>query len=235
MGGRLMDITLDKQHKYCVDGVRFKAVTKFIKSFFPVFDEAGISAKYAKKHGMKQEDVIKMWRQKGQAAASFGNYIHHYANYAAMGKPTKKPRDKIDHDYFKRVDWVLSTLKKRFTVKAAEMKVASHKWRLAGTVDLVMENHNSILIADWKNIIKLDEYNPWDRPFYPIEHLQATNTNQYKLQLDIYRNILMETIPGKKIYLKLIHLMEDGVKIIPVDPMPETRTILGMRISEPFA
>jgi len=224
----------EDRHEYHVDKIKFQSVTTFIGSFFPKFDAETISYRYAKKRGLKQQDVLDMWKKKGEDAAAFGNRMHHYSECLVNNTQLPAPENEREHRYYKAIEWAFKTLGERFTPKYAERKIASKRWKLAGTIDLWLENETTILLGDWKTVEKLDTHNPFDIPFYPIEHLPATNLTKYKLQLDVYRNMLLETTK-KEILMKLIHLHEGGVTIHPLNPITETRMILNERDNKLFS
>lgn len=182
-----------KWHSYYVNGKKYTSATTLLKDFFPAFDRDTISERYAKKHGMSQQEVINMWEKKGETSRDFGNLIHEYVDRKLKNLPTIQPIDERQKSYFKSIDECLDKLFEKYELIESEKIIFSVTYKLSGTVDLVLRNKltGEIVLLDWKTSEKITTYNAWgEHGLHCLTHLDNCNYTHYALQLNLYRKIL---------------------------------------------
>lgn len=213
-----------KWHNYYVDGKKYTSVTTILKKLFPTFDREGISYRYAKKHGLLQEDVLKKWDAKGKAATLFGNRCHDYAEALFKGEDHIIAQSDKEKLYFPHINRCVEELLIKYKFLEAEKIVFSPKHKLSGTIDLILEEiaTDRMVILDWKSIESLNFHNDYNEyGLYYLSHLYHCNYNHYAMQLNLYRRILkMENYyPDRDIGLGLIHFLPDGFKPYKINDM----------------
>ena len=187
----------EKTHRYYMEDEPDKSlisVTSFVRGFFPKFDAKKVSVNYARKHNLNATDLRDEWKEKGLTSSSFGKRCHELANRIINRKRGLNPIDKKEKVYFKGIKKALKDLYTRgYNVIGSEVIIASPKFGIAGTVDLlVIGNSLTIDIIDWKTNIEIKKYNEFSTALEPISHLDNCNFNLYSLQLNLYEFILRE-------------------------------------------
>lgn len=183
----------DEDHSYKdSSGQVYKSVTTFIHDFFPPFDTETISAKYASKHNMSQDEVKKQWEMNRDQAAAYGTRVHAFAEAKLKGLPQAEPLDKRDKLAFSAVsDYIDNELLKNYTILEMEKIIFSPSLGLAGTVDLLVKDKQGRLnILDWKTNKEIKYTNSFQSGNPPVSHLQDCNYNHYCLQLNLYKYLL---------------------------------------------
>jgi len=231
----------DKRHVYFVendDSINFTSGTSFLKQFFPKFDVETISAKYAAKHGLDQEEVKAMWKEKGRKAADEGTEVHQYMEDLFFGK---KPIVSLNNSRVANLQRIgfsfwYENLTKEYDIVEAEKVIASVDLRLAGMVDLIGINKSTRTLAllDWKTNRELKFENPWQTGLGPLLHLQDTNVNHYYLQLNLYQYIMQKEgyaqnydVVDGDVERVILHMTESGVqKIYAPDMQNEIKEML---------
>jgi len=210
----------EEAHTYEVNERTLISVTTFIEQFFP-FDSEKISKKYAKKNNLNQADVLAQWKEK----SDLGHIVHLYAEKLFKEETLPGSVNPKVQKYFKMVNKTVIKLLKRFDFIDAEMIIFSESLGMAGTIDLLMRDraNGDIVIFDWKTNKEIKKENPWQNALEPIGHLMDCNWNQYQLQLNLYKWILIQeeyfpypendVMPTATNYrMALIHLSENKVE-----------------------
>jgi len=183
----------EEDHKY-VDsrGMPYKSVTTFIHENFPVFDTEGISAKYAAKRGLNQEDVKREWKENGERAAAYGTRVHAFAEAKLCGYEIPQPTDEMDCASFEAVRaYIENDLLKHNTFLESEKIIFSPKLYLSGTIDLLVKDRSGrLFILDWKTNKELKLGNGYQSGLGCLEHLDDCNFVHYSIQLNLYRRLL---------------------------------------------
>ncbi|MBT4364777.1 MAG: hypothetical protein HN931_04745 [Desulfobacterales bacterium] len=182
-------------HSYLMNGkVPLTSVTRFINNFFEKFDTEKASRKYSLKHGLRQQDVIKMWEERGREARELGNRVHFYAECLVKGENLPKPTSGKESVFYKVVDNSVSKLLAKYELVEAEKIVFDPANKIAGTIDLILKDNDNgdIVVFDWKTSKEIKTSNPWQSGRPPIRHLQDCNYNHYSLQLNFYKKILRD-------------------------------------------
>jgi len=223
----------EKWHTYkCNHNIKYVSGTKFISMLFPKFDMVAVSEKCSagknpKYAGRSPLDIRNEWSENGRISSDEGTNIHEYAeSKVSKWDVSKQPKPLSDRctAIYKQADIITSKLLDKFVFVCAEMIVFSPSLKIAGMVDLLMWNPKTrtVLILDWKtnkdNPSVENSFNK--KAFPPVDHIQDTKLNHYRLQLSLYR-FIMETegyFPNITKYQQaIIHLSEKAYAVIPLE------------------
>lgn len=210
----------EKTHIYFLESdssFRFTPVTKIVNSFFPPFKRHEVARKYAKKHGLSKEEVLHKWETKKDKSIRLGNVCHSYAQDRIEGKDVSG-YNTASFEHLSAIDNHYLDIINGYELIGAEYIVASMKFRIAGMIDLLMRDDNTVYIFDWKTNEKIDIYNRWQNCLPPLEHLDASKYNRYSLQLNMYKFILttQRYFDVDNYIMKLLHVKPDSIEPIDV-------------------
>lgn len=205
-------------HSYYYKGKKVNlSVTQYIERFFEPFDKYGISEKYAKKHGLSQEEVLKDWERKGKIASISGTMIHSYLENAKRGKT-------FEPDYSDAIkEGLYDEVKERYEILIPQAK-AFHQDTLgklfpihleytvgirdiiAGNIDMLCWNEKAqeFQIWDYKNLKEYTTRNIYGKHAKEsFKYLEDTTQTHYSIQLNMYKAILQRIlgIPIGKCYI----------------------------------
>ena len=209
----------DEQHKYWTDKCNsFTSVTTFIDKFFPEFETDKISKKYAEKHKMTQEEVLALWDIERIKGCDLGSNVHDYCECYLKGQTLPKAINKKAAIMMKNIIPVLTMLLKEYDILGCEKILFSEKYKIAGTVDLLVQHKKTkqIKIIDWKTNKKIVTYNCFNKYGYsPINHLDDTNYVHYALQTSMYKYLLLHEnyYPDVDIGTSICHIKPVSIKV----------------------
>jgi len=208
-------ITFDPiNHVYSSSKKKYVSVTNLVSGLFPRFELERISREYAAKHGLKQADVKKMWRDKGQRAARRGNRCHSYAKRKFKNEPLPTPENEDEEKLYEQVNNCINKLLIQYTFLGAEKMIASPTHGIAGTTDLVLmeKTVKKLVILEWKAVETIEQYSQWDNGLFYLSHLTHCNYNHFSLQLNLYKTILeVENYYECEDYgMGILHVMDDN-------------------------
>ena len=200
-----------------------ESVTHFVGRFFPKFDTHAVAESYSKKHNLDKDQVVAMWKKKGDDANTFGHIIHKFAEDMFAGHAVQSPLSEKETAYRESVLTAIAKISQKFDFLESEKIIFDPEYKKAGTVDLVVreKSDGDIVFFDWKTNEKIEKDNPWHSALTPIEDLRDCNYDKYRLQLDTYRWIAIRNkyYPGKNIRMGIIHLKPDGVDWYKIENM----------------
>lgn len=204
----------EENHIYSIEGKELESVTSFISKFFPKFDSLKMAKITSRKTKRPVSLILKEWEHKGKVASERGTEIH------------KEIENSINGEWFVPLPEVETAMKilnlliKRIDKRTAEKKIYSEDLGIAGTIDLIAHTERGLVLIDWKTNKEIKSENPYANALNPIEHLEDTPLNKYKLQLNLYKKLI--ELDGEKVYkMFIIHLIGDTFKIIEVEDMTE--------------
>jgi len=208
-------------HRYLCEDIRLASVTTVVKRYFPVFDTEGISRRYALKHGLSQDHVKKMWKDKGIKSATHGTNCHAFAEAICLKeKPYPKPKTTKEALHFKHIYNYIKKLATKYQLVDVESIFFSLQLQLAGMLDLILldKENRRLILADWKTNEKIVKNNPYQTGINGFEHLSDCNLNHYHLQLNMYKGLLIFEefykdlgIKEENIIMVLLHVTDNGV------------------------
>ena len=242
----------EDSHTYFYNGKRVKfSVTQFISRFFEEFDSDTIAERYAKKHGLDKDEVLKMWEKSGKVSSTSGTIIHNHLENLKRGKRLKHDFSKanefgIREEVEERVRVLLpkaeafhkDTINKLYPLQM-EYTVGYEDF-LAGNIDLVYWNEfaKEIQIWDYKNVKELSM-----RHFhghcckYPFNQYQDCNYIHYCIQLNIYKYLLKSILNIDVGDMYLVHFNyqkeDDSFEVVKcIDLQAECAIAIDMLIKE---
>jgi hypothetical protein len=182
-------------HAYSCDGVRLKAVSKYLDACFP-FDEKKVSGFVAKKTGQSPEDVIRGWKKQ----ATLGKNVHAVIESRLLNAPAPvRHHEELHGDENKYIPVALEAVDRvlsAYDCVAVEQVIASPQLSVAGTIDFVGRNKKTgaILIADWKTsgtTTSSFRFGSFETPALGVlGHLSNGKISRYAMQVLIYGHIL---------------------------------------------
>jgi ATP-dependent exoDNAse (exonuclease V) beta subunit len=229
------------KHLYIHNNQIYTSCTTLIKKIFPVFQKYKIAQTYSKKHNIKKSTVLKQWKLKGTTAATIGTIIHTIAEDMINNKKTKptmyyKQKYNLNLKSFQKIKQLKKQLQQIIpdlpiypdSQISTEQILFDPKTKIAGTVDLIINNRNHIHIMDWKTSKTIQR-----NPFNPIEkdllNLNIPNANyyHYSLQLALYQYLLLNTpntnVTPHKFQHSIIHVPSQSIMTIPDHEMKQNQ------------
>jgi hypothetical protein len=199
--------TPDTHQYYNKQKEEYSSVTRILRNIQVPFDREGMSKRMAvslaEDSGISieqaQQEILQDWEDKRSSSEDKGNYVHdNLDKYIRTGK--------VEEAMEKPVAFIQNILKQYYRFYP-EVLLYSHKYKVAGRTDLVLQrqkNKSPVLdLVDYKtneskgicfdsisrkDVIK--HYNKFLLP--PLEYLEDCNYHIYSLQLSIYALLAME-------------------------------------------
>ncbi len=200
-----------KWHTYTLgSGKRLTSVTRHMKQYQKPFDPDGIIAeRCGAKMGISGDEMAAQWQEKGRKACEKGNIVHAWLENRFTGKT-----DPADTDILKHAEQVYNKLSEKFTFIEAEKIFFCPELMIAGTADLIMQDHDDIVIMDYKTNHEYRMTNQWENLLHPYSEFDASHLNLHSLQLAIYRKLAEIFYPGKNIRTGIIWIHDNGFQFI---------------------
>jgi hypothetical protein len=176
---------------------KYTSVTTLIHNAFPKFDTSKIAEIKAKKLGIKKEDLLLEWENKGFVARTNGTRLHEFAeNYIINKTDLYESNDINEKIKFNCAKNIIDKLNGLFNPELSEPEklVFSPSFKIAGSIDWLMKiNDNNYIILDWKILSKelsKTGFNNQTGNILPTLNIQDSNFWHYGLQLQIYEILL---------------------------------------------
>lgn len=195
---------------------------------------------YKSKYLLVVKEAIKLsWEVNRDEAARAGTRMHKsiedFINlhekerelawlYFAVHRKVPKPLPDTP-EFFRFMRYWKKLMKEgKYRPYRTEWLVYDEDKRLAGSIDLVLENIETgeLSIVDWKRSKDIKTENRWQSGIDCWSHIPDCNYQHYSLQLNTYR-YLLETRYGKivaEMYLIVLHPNNDTFTRIPIYHMP---------------
>ena len=186
----------EEAHSYLVGDEKYLSVTKLIHGLFPEFDTDKVAGKFAKKHGRTKDDVLMEWEAKNREACEYGTNVHLYAENLLLGKPLPEPINEKASECFPVLDKFIDKLQQRYNLIDSEKIVFSPKYKISGTVDLIMQHKKTgnIVVMDWKTNKAIKRSNDYgERGLGFLRHIHHCNYMHYQLQSVSYTHLTLPT------------------------------------------
>lgn len=228
-GGQLM--FYHGAHSYVdEEGMVYESGSKYADRFAPEFDKANILPRYAKKYDVEEDDVERLWSDKGDASTTLGTAVHkalevYGESYLLQKKLGKDPMECI-HPLLRPIVAAFYTPERIAQVEKGmlvfEAFVKDKELHRCGQLDLItiIDKKKKILdIEDYKTNVDIFKDNGGSLKV-PFKALPNMPVSKYTLQLSFYKDIIEKkgwTVRN----INLIHLQADGtwdtVKLSPVN------------------
>ena len=191
------------KHEYSLGDTILTSVTDCIKTFFEPFDSDHWADYVADRDGKTTEEVLYEWQEK----RDWGTKVHQLIeDYIKKGKQKKD----YPHEVLEAID-LIDFLRSLHDAKITpEKRVFSVEWRVAGTIDVVIETPEGVILIDWKTTKNLRMENSYRQAKAPINHLDDCNYNIYALQLNLYKAIFEQQSGKKVIKMGFVKLADAG-------------------------
>ena len=194
----------EPSHTYTYGDATYTSVTTYLDKFHKPFDTEFHSKKTAKKLGIPQEEVLKLWKDKGDVSCDMGTEVHlwieNYYNKVLQEIPTNL-------ESVKRINMFnilyVEKLHKLELIKC-EQRIYSKKLKIAGMIDTLFLYKGNIIMLDWKTNGKMtsDVDCTYNKLLYPFNQYWENSLNKYSIQQSLYALILKEIgIEVKAMYL----------------------------------
>lgn len=172
------DIVFDEgPHKYYIDGKEYTPVSHIISQYENKFDLEARSLSYAKKTGMEQDEVKRMWKLNNLEATVMGTRAHEYGESLTnmLSGHTELICQQNKPQYISDENWLIPTFPQEFAMRnfynelnpsivpiGAEFKLSTKyidgAKPICGTADILFyfnapdNNKSGFIIGDWKGL-----------------------------------------------------------------------------------
>ena len=187
------------------NGDVYTSVTTFINAYKKPFDKEKWSNVIAQREGVSQKEILDRWSDITVTAQNRGTNVHLVMENFIKDKAISKGFEELIDSFVKKTNGIL----KDNSLVLSEHLLFSHKHKLAGTADLIVENDNIFYVMDFKTNKKFNFVSKYNDYFYaPIDYLPQCEFTTYTIQLSIYA-YMYELLTGKKCGgLKIFYLRE---------------------------
>lgn len=241
-----IDITFEEEsHTYWTvwkgKRIEYTSGTTFVSKFFHGFDAKRMAPLVAKKRGVPTEEILKEWDEKRDRSCIYGTMIHETCEDVMNGSRTFRHRSSEfigdrEKKTFSNAKRIAKEIREKYDVVGIEKIVFSLKYRIAGTIDLLVrekDRKNSYVIIDYKTNADLDTLNKYGKYAKdPVSNIPDTPFGHYQLQLSTYEFLLKNGgfIPKDAKVKRMICWMsgdEHSMILLP-DRGEEVRKMLGL-------
>jgi hypothetical protein len=198
------------EHTYKVNGVTYISASTLVSKFFPEFDPIKAAENLNPNHplyGLPTDNIIQIWKERGELAANKGTYMHLQIEKYYLGVDYEETEEFAHFRSFLQ-DHILEPYR-------TEWRIYDDEFNIAGTIDLITKKNGEFCIYDWKRSEKILDYNNepkikdnWgNKGIGVINHIDDTSYNQYCLQQSLYKYILENNygINIKDMFLVVLH------------------------------
>lgn len=201
----------EETHTYTVGGEEYTSATTFIGEFFPRFNADKEAEKreysYGKYKDKNKQEILDMWAESGKHGTRIHDQIERYI-YGDIDYTDLDVKAKRGAGYYSVIRGNYES-----TVSYPELRVRSDKYKIAGTIDLLMQHPDSegnekYRLIDWKTNKKIykEAYKGKTGTHRLTEDVPAANYHKYQLQLSLYAYILETEYDYDISKLTLCHL-----------------------------
>ena len=189
-------ITFEEEgHKYYDSWDReYTSVTTLLHDYFPKFNAKEKAAEIAVKRGTTPQALIAEWDRNRDEACAYGTRVHENAEWRMKGgNQAHTPLNAKEVAAFETAAATVDYLKTQYQFIAAEKIVFSPRYRIAGTIDLLMSDGQRLIIFDYKTnkLIRMSsDFNQWGDK--PIQHLPDCEFTKYTLQLSLVEFLMRQ-------------------------------------------
>lgn len=206
-------IYIPEEHKYIVNGKDLKSVTKLISEITPEFKlPYHIMLKCMKKEGCKTfKELHAKWKAKGNKSMDEGTQVHKWLELKLQEQPTN---DSI-LELYPILPKLVNVIKNKYHDFLFESIVFSEQFGLAGTIDLICRDSDSLVLLDWKTG-KFEYSSKYAKLLKPFNKFDNCHINKYSIQLKLYKKILIEEgYYNEEIRTEIVHIQPNEFKFIP--------------------
>jgi len=151
-----------ERHEYTNDaGEVYLSGSTYAHQFEEPFDQAGIAAALAKKHGVAPEQIIAMWEMKAEISRGLGTALHaameYYGRYDGLAQKMGKT---ANHDNPMVMEAVKQFFANHTEEASYEVLVVDHATKRAGRIDRLALGALGYAIDDFKTDVNIEKRLP---------------------------------------------------------------------------
>lgn len=188
------DLIFDEaKHKYWLKSdpnIKFTSATTFIGKFFAPFNGPAIARNLVETNPKYKDYTVKSLLAEWNKSGTHGTHVHNQIENYILGDEECIVEKKAEL----AKDWINDTFDLSKHILYPEVRVASPKWKISGTIDLLAYNPDTdeYIIGDWKTNKKIDttSYRGKKGIKKSTRHLDDCKYVKYALQMSLYRFIL---------------------------------------------
>lgn len=201
-------------HRYTYADKVLTSVTQFITKFHLPFDSEKILPRYAKRHGLTEDEVRKSWKEKNEKSKIIGHSVHAFIENYYNNIPQVLPTDIEIIQRINSFNIAWAKYLHKLTPIAFEKRIFHKYLGIAGTLDALFYYNDKVVILDYKSNqdFRHDSHQKgcYNMLLEPFESYCQNNLNEYSIQVSLYSLILKEIagIHVEKCFL--LHLGNDG-------------------------
>lgn len=187
-------------HSYWIGDQQLRGVTALIATITPAFDTEGISRRIAKRDGVSQKEILRQWKEKGDAGLLRGSRVHAYVEDVLGGTVdtiTDALNVKMPEMIAFDAAWQAFTEKLGANIICREAIVGDAELGVAGRVDAVLGVGDLRHVFDWKTG-RFERHNRFENLLPPFEDLSNCEFVRYSLQTSLYRLLLERGAPDTR-------------------------------------
>lgn len=214
----------EDSHTYTYRDKKCISTTSLISKYKKEFDVEFQAEKYAKKHGLEYDDVVKEWDDKRIASIIKGTHLHKYMELRFSNK-IYNPGDELLGPELKSIgDKFYNDSVGRLIPVRMELVVGDYDLGLCGMIDKLFYNvkKKELQIWDYKTNKEINTYSKFkNRMTNGLNHIQECEFNTYSIQLAIYKKIIEKNTNLKlgNSYICWINEINDTYKVFQTLPM----------------
>lgn len=170
------------------------SATTLLNKYKKPFDVKAAAERVANREGTTVEEIQKKWKQINTESKTYGSKIHSIIEKFVKDKVVTEGFEELIESYKS-----LSILNEEDEILSEE-KLYSHRYKLAGTADLIrLENKGGFSVFDIKTNKKFNYYNQYgEKMLSPINHLTSCEFTLYSLQLSLYA-YMYQSMTGRNV------------------------------------
>lgn len=213
------------KHTYHNGSKYLQGVTGLIERFKTPFNEEEVATKYAAKHGLDKDQLLKEWKEKGKKSRDDGTAVHQMiesyittGSYSFTGAPKEASADLFIKQYFKSG--------KLIPVEAEMIVYNDH---IATQIDCIARNpQGDHFILDWKTNSKVSDNGYGKFMKRPFHRYPDASFFHYSLQLTLNK-LLCKEYQIKDAFI--VHLKERDFEIMNIETMRVPQEVLTNELS----
>jgi hypothetical protein len=209
-------------NKYKIDNTYLDRVTSWINTFEKPFNPLGVSVGLTSSNNKKgivntltPQQRVHYWNLNSNRATSYGTGLHIFSEMYDLDPTSTIPMFNKEYAVVK----FIKDSSKTYRLIGNELKVYSKRYKLAGTIDRLIQNIHTgkYCIMDWKTSSDIDKtYNKY--PKDPFKKYPQCKRSHYEIQLGTYRllgNIILDN--GRILHIQPDMFEESRIIILKED------------------
>ena len=195
----------------------YPSVSKVVKNYYEEFDAQRISGIMSKGDEVKQQELLNLWKEKGEYAANMGSRVHYFLEKFLIDtynnpKEIREPFFECNEEQIKKSEkmilagelFVRKMQERNAVLLDTELVLGDCSLGYVGQPDkvwLVKNNQGTdygFVITDWKtnNPENFEPQRFTKKMLAPFDTLDSTALGHYSIQLPLYGRLLCKMLEG---------------------------------------